>query len=1135
MKIVSFVILLFIITACTTSNTHQKNGIIKKDIFSNSENEFFLNNKILRGENQFVNLFFDWIEVDYNSFIKNSDKFLKDDNYFVSFWVFNKWVYLYRSRYITFEELLAKFNHSKNPFVKLNLDIIKDDYQKEYIDNSKKTLFNIPFFKYDGGYKYDLPYDFFHPKEKNKEFISKNMDFKNGKIYSPTRYNKDLVTHHFVTYFNTEDEKIDFYLIENEPIKILIDNKSVFLQDMNPYKREKNSIKEITFKKGVHKLDIYILSRRAEIYLSTNKKLKLIPLSKKITEKLSTITSIKDYKKILLEKSSKYKISNELKNIILFSIFRKISNYDIAYNYLTKLKYRNFFEDYLFYLYFWYNYNSEAENYLVSSLKKNKNFFDANYIITSQLKSLPYKKLEQLKKIVKKENFNYYYHLINIYNQIERKDEVIKNLHKLARLKNGLDFIYYRLRYIVKKYDLPLYERVDKDKIDKKLISKIDKNSNPIKKAWLINKILKNPYNPDYFNLLKYIKFDKSSYNMIMKKIGNHFIQQKESYEIENKDILGILDNENLSPRYFKAKLLEGDWKNYFNKTDSSNYGFEDTIKIIKDNMKNFKDILPTTTILDHDIVFITKFNNNIMINKTIKRVNNRMGIDKSSILYNNNYLSIRVIDGKTFKISNYNFDKYKKIVIKNLKDGDFIETITISMINYYPLTFSYKKRDINTLVAQADIYISKKADKIVLDYTNHFNKSKIIKLMSKNYIDYHYKEKNLKAYRTSNFLPNIKAYLPQIIIDKEIDIKKEYKKIQARYIRNSYYSLYAKKYFNQIKEIRSEKELKDLITDIVKKYKYKYQGSIDDILHTKAGNLFYFVHTILKFKKIKSEIIYLHSKTNIFSPKRANYYYITEMLKVYLKNKVYYLDLTSPFVTFKHIHPNFSGAESLRITNNADIIKERIPTKKDTTSLYNVNIKVEKETAFVKAKINILFQSGYRKYLLSLKSSKIKKMFSAYLSKEFGNIQDFNFKILNLDNRVDDFYIIFDFKKKLKLINNKINISSLVNGWNNMNYPLFSHYTYRETRDIPLNLSSMYSKIDIKISSNYKLNNIKNINLNSKFGSYKREIKFKDNLYNIILNYKIKTMIVTLKDYHLIKEFSQKISEMLNQDYFLK
>jgi hypothetical protein len=349
----------------------------------------------------------------------------------------------------------------------------------------------------------------------------------------------------------------------------------------------------------------------------------------------------------------------------------------------------------------------------------------------------------------------------------------------------------------------------------------------------------------------------------------------------------------------------------------------------------------------------------------------------------------------------------------------------------------------------------------------------------------------------------------------------------------------------SKYKDIKSLSDLENLYYEINRNFTHNssFYGFFDSTYLNKQGNLVYFMKMILDQKNISSEVLIFHNKYNFLDsddiPSLS--YYTNFILKVEYDKKFYYMNFFNKWNDFNTLSPAFYDEPYLRIDKDGNIFKEKLKEFKHLKTETKLNIIVNNDnSALFNTQIILppLLSANLKEFLSTQSKDRLNMIFNSVLSMKFGLIRDFKINVENADNAKHSLIINLSFIKDNFVENNsdKLIITNLLNkefSSKLYGYALLKDYTILSNRTLPLMIyyfNDIYT-IDIKFPENYKVNNLLNINEHNKYSNYSMETSVNKNTIKIIRNYFIDSNKVEVSDYNILKNMSEKINKIKNQD----
>ncbi len=1164
--VISF-LALFLTISCGTNNkivnkkTELNNKKIEDIISTQEEKDFFNKNIIPKKRSGFYDIFFSYMEGDYSNFYKKSKNFLKNKQNpeALKLWIELKMFTLFKKDILSFEEVNNVYSDNMNlKFTPLLIKEIESLYKAFFkLDKSSiKNLYSLNKWSLSGPYRRTntsklSKFDF---KNKYDEIFveNKSIYFKEGGITVPDYLDKVYGgVYKLESYIYVDSNEFNLYLnnlISGAIIKI--DDKIILSND-TVYGSKNKDIINIKLKKGIHKFTIVVSDFNKEMFMYSDKK----PSFKKINSVI--IKSKIKYSSLVDNIAQKvYKLDNKysysFKNIILSEITIDLTNnVDMFYKYLIKIPKDNFYKYYLYYNF--YNNvwgvglgvkSKYMQKYLKLSLKKNPKFYKTKmeYVIL-QNKPNPYKVLDDLKDMSK--TLWTYKLLASYYKKANLLSKYKDTVNKMYNMNNGALFLYKYFLNDLRIYNYDLYTKIYL-KFKKKSLYKTDYNEDDIK--YIANEIKKAPYSKTSLYLLMVLKeVDKKLFSKFSLK--NFKIESiKETVNRSSKDLENLINSKN-NKYFIKADFFLKKWKKYVK--------FKPNKDIIKEfKAHSVKEEFPTTKLLDYDIAFVEK-GYWFLLNRRIIKINNSQGLRKYSNLRRDNYLKIVTISNEDLKEYEPLFTQNtSEISLKKLKVGDYIELITYqnSIINPETslsrlIAFRYKDFNQTVINAKLDLYIDNyfsKGNRILyLSSRNNFDLSKIKSKKLNNHTLYQYRDNNLFGIKTEPFsFRNGDLLFPSLDISSKKTWKKVYEKFQLFYDYLTY-SNYSNTIIKEFKDIKTVDDLKDLYYKVNKDMKHinSYYGLFDSTFLSKQGNLVYFMKMILDKKNIDNSVLIFHNKYNFLDKKdipRLSYYNVF-ILRVNFNKKVYYLDFSNKWNEFNKISPNLYGQFYLRIDNDKNIFKERFKeaNKLQTKTALSIKVNEDNSAEFsLKMTIPSILSSSLKGFFSTQSEARVNMIFNAIFSKKLGAIKDFKVNIQNSDTPKLPLIIVVNFKKD-NFTEKKDNKLMIVNFLDKefssqlYSYATLKDYTILENRTLPLLLyyfNDIYT-LNISFPKGYKVTNLDEINLKNQFASYKLTKNIVNNTIKLQREYFIDSNKVEITDYKLLKNMTEKIKKIKNQD----
>ncbi len=1164
--IISFMAL-FLTISCTSNNKvvnkndNQENKKIPDIISTQEEKDFFNKNIIPEKRSGFYDIFFSYMEGDYQKFYKKSEKFLenKQNPEILKLWVELKVFTLFKKDILSFENVNNLYKNNMNlKFTPLLLKEVENLYKSYFkLENSAvKNLYSMNKWSLSGPYKLtdtSKLKDFDFGKKYDDIFVeNKFVDFKEGNINIPYFLDKAYGgVYKLETYVYIDDEEFNLYLnnlISGLLIKI---DDEVILNNDSLSNSENKDVINVKLRKGIHKFTVIFNDFNKEFSIYSDKKLSFKKSDSAVAKgKIEHSSLVGGIAENVYKISDKYSYS--FKNIIISEIIIDLTNNaDMFYKYLTKVKKDNFYRDYLYYNF--YNNiwgvglgvkSKYMQKYLKLSLKKNKNFYKTRmeYVIL-QNKPNPYQVLDDLNDMPK--TLWVYKLLATYYKKANLLSEYENTINKIYSMNNGALFLYKYFLNDMRIYNYDLYTKIYQ-KFKNKLLYKNDYNEDDVE--YIVKEIKKAPYSKTTLYLLSALKeIDRKLFlKFNFKNFKSEFIKEKVNLSGKKPEDLINVKNE----KYFiRANFFLKKWKKFVK--------FKSNREIIENFKKHLiKEEFPTTKLLDYDIAFVEK-DYWFLLNRRIIKINNSQGLRKYSNLRRGNYLKIVTISNSDLKEYEPSFTQNtSEISLKKLKVGDYIELITYQSSVINPETplgrivaFRYKDFNQTVINAKLDLYIdnyfNKGSRKLYLNSINNFDLSRVKSKKIDHYTLYTYRDNHLFGIKTEPFsFRRGDLLFPSLDISSKSTWKDIYAKLQLFYDYLSY-SNYSDTVINKYRDIKSVEDLKELYYTINKDMKHinSYYGFFDSTYLNKQGNLVYFMKMILDRKKIKNNILVFHNKYNFLDTEdipRLSYYNVF-VLKVELNKKFYYLDFSDKWNEFNELSPSLYGQFYLRIDNDKNIFKEQFKENNKLKTKTNIDIKVNQEgNAEISLKITIpgILSSALKGFFTTQSKDRVNMILNAIISRKLGAIKDFKLNIKNSDIAKLPLIISVDFSKDnfVEKKDNKLIITSFLEkefSSQLYSYAVLKDYTILDKRTLPLLVyyfNDIYT-LNITFPEGYKVAPLKEIKLKNQFADYILTKTIKNNKISITRNYFIDSNKIETKDYKLLKDMAEKIKKIKIQD----
>jgi len=1157
--------LLFLVSCSSGKKTMipKNKKLAPADIIStDEEKQFFTQNTIPKTRSGFYDIFFSYIEGNYDRFYKLSENYMRNSSNpeILKVWIELKYFNLFKKDIITYKDIEKLYQDNiKLKTTPLLMKEVNRFYKKIFKLNENNTtnLFPLNKWSISGPYKTtnSANLENFNFKNKYDEIFTENklVYFKKGGITIPS-YKENIYGGIYKLTANVEikDNEINLYLTNNNSVFMLkIDNKIIFNND-SLYNKKRREIINIKLKTGIHKFTIIMKNFNKEFFIYSDKKVQFKKSNLKMASNNMEISLLsEELTKKVYNLNSKY--SDSFKNIILSELILDLTgNADIFYKYLSKIQNNNFYRDYL-YSSFYNNFygagiavkSKYIQKYIKSSIKKYPDFYKAKmeYIVL-QNNPNPYKVIDELKNI--QPTIWYYKLLASYYKKANLLEDYRKTINKIYSMNNGTVFLYKYFSNDLILFDYNMYSEIY-SKLKDKLLYKTNYTQDDI--DYILKEINNAPYSKNSLYLLLTLKdINKKLFSKnILKLFKDEYIKNK--INSSNKDLEDLLNDEN-SKYYIKADFFLRKWDKYIK--------FEPVKNIISSFKKQkITENFPTTKLLDYDVAFIEK-NYWLLLNRRIIKINNSQGLRKySNLKRDRNYLKVVTVSNDDLKEYEPLFTQdTSEISLKKLKVGDYIELITYQKSIITPETpltqliaFRYKDFNQTVINAKLDLYINhyfnKGERKLILKSKNNFDLSKIKNEKLKNYTLYKYRDNNLKGIKTEPFtFRNGDLLFPSLDISSKNTWKKVYEILQ---LFNSYLetSNYDKTLINSYKTIKTLNDLKELYYQINKEIKHinSYYGYFQSTYLNKQGNLAYFIKMILDIQNIKSSVLIFHNKYNFLDKENTPRlsYYSQFVLKVVFNNKEYYLDFSNKWSEFNKISPDLYNQFYLRIDNDGNVFKEKLKETQKLITKTDVNIEIKKDDSadfLIKMTIPSILGAGLKSFLTTQSEDRINMIFNAIFSKKLGTIKDFKLNIQNSNTANKPLIINLNFTKNnfTKNKNHKLIITDFLN--KEFSSSLYNHatlkdYTVLSNRTLPLILSyfnDIYT-LNIVFPEGYKVINLKNTEINNNYINYKLNSNIKNNIIKIKRDYYIKGNKVDINKYSELKEISEQIKKIKVQE----
>ncbi len=1204
-NIVLFFILLSLVGCITTKESELKREFwaeklvsyqTSDDLLSDEERVFWENNRILsQSMNQtdltneknllksdinieskqiistFFELFSSYLNYETDDFVKKSFQFLeKNRDNPLSIWITQRIISLVERDFISSKILKEIYTICDNQITKYLIFRFLNT-NPEYMVNLKQQFFPISKWRMSGPYRFTINSDFtlFRKSEAIPiNYIFKesfDLDFVEGGIFVPEIFDT-VGLYLWSTTIEANDktaENIDFYITGWGPFTIYIDGEPVLSTEINRSQLSNFNKISIPNSGKKHQIDILTLKLHSSpILIHSNIPLESTPINSKHLK--NSYTNSPNQLLTIAEQFYKLPFSKDFQNLLLYEVFSELSeNEDISLRFLKKIGRKNFYTEYLNALYFQKNNLiskniklEKIQSYLDESLKMNSNFLKSklSYIVEFQLQNPTEgaKLLEDLNSKLKNPLFISNY-LLSVYESSNQKDKILSLIRRLTEVKGGCELLLKYKKNLVKELDILSFDYCSREIQNSSKITDLKKELSQKEISQIVNFIKSNRFNPKSLYLFEMLElYSKNTQLELKNEIYKDFPMTSSYREITDEGVDIIQFMKKWEHKIFSKPLF---FLDEFKKFIPLSNDIEKIKNYLNCNMKFNKDF-PATKVLDEDFILIHTPYDYITLSYEIIQVHGKEGINRFATVPKGDYLVLKTVDSKTLKEYEPDFlAETSEFSLENLKDGDFIVKVTYNInrnsysnSNVKMGNFSYNHINMNTFEAKW-MMCKKEGTILELIPSLEFPLDSLKQFKIDDYDCSKIELSKLNGVKQETFMPQqIDLLIPTLRLQESLSWENIYKRYISAFQYSTENSYYTDFFINSFKKIETIDELKSFYYSITDKFQHQnnpYQSIIRTITENR-GNLAYLIYNILNKMGIETDIIVSNTGDNFTFNTPSGEYYLYYLIRVKLKNEIFYLDFSSKWSQFNTLNPYLKGMKYLRIDKDGSLFSEKFPEFEQIQSQTNIKLKMlsEKDGELsLEIKLPSITSASIRNFLLQQSEEQSARAFQQYFIQLAGYVEDFFFEVENLKN--PDFPLILKMGGKIDSIGRldagKIQIPNILEkewGHGFYNQALLNQYATQEQRENPL-ITYFYNNltnIEITLLDGYELDTFDSFDEKSSFGFYSRKLlKSENNLVKISQHYYIPMRLIQPSDYQNFKKFVSDVAKKRVKEIVLK